>query len=686
MLVRIYGNVNNTNNKFDLYTNYDNINEKYENEDKKELLIPGKYQLFTVNNSNSNSSFKIDLPSNLDKNKDYVYKIQKLDGNGKIIYGDDTYEINDKYDSISFPIKKNNNKIEIKSDNLNKNSNNTFNESFTFQIKFEEKNKFNSLDKIKVGGSKYFSMEDDNEDIEYFIPLANINNDLPININFDTLHSNEPDEYKNKIRNNTETFDINGYLINEDELNDIKDGNVSFLDNKKDFKYNGNYYLENKHGYLNIKKEDIDNHKKDNKDKKTYVYFKMKKSKINDKKYDKIKGNINIYPSNNIITPLPENDYHYNSLDCTNKNSHIYKLGDILKNKNENISSNTHNMSIDFISPIEGLKVKIVKGINSTEEDEQYFGITKNKNNNGKDTITIGNNIDDVYLLVETPDKLLNKNNDYNSNVDYMFKYSYVNKNKDKDKDKNKKPEIKYNNTLSYNKIGSTDLKTNITLNKIKDAKTNKSIPSNYYIRIYKNNKKKQSNNKNNFYPKKNISLINNNNENEIYAIYKIDSNHSLLKNESEDTFTVPIEIDTDEPVFVDVLAEDVENKDIYGYSKGFPNSESDSDMIDNEDKKDEGKDGGKDGGKKKGSDSGNEDRKELGIIKIILICICVLLLLILLIICCIKVCSCSCCNGKEKTQRLIEEPAPILPGIKDITFHTNSDDNDNNFTVSSLN
>ena len=685
MLVRIYGKVNDKNNKFDLFTNYDNINDNFEIEEKKELVIPGKYQLFTVNNSDSNSSFKIDLPSNLDKNKDYIYKIQKLDGNGRIIYGDDTYEINDKYDSISFPINKFDNKIEIKSDNLNKNSNITSEGSFTFQIKFEEKNKFNSLDKIKIGGSKYFSNKDDTEDIEYFIPLENINNDLPININFDTLHSNQPDEYKNQIRNNTETFDINGYLITEDELNDIKDGNVSFLDTKKDFKYNGNYYLENKHGFLNIKKDDIDKHKKDNKSKKTYVYFKMKKSKINDNNYDKIKGNINIYPSNNVVAPLPENDYHYNSLDCSKKNAHIYKLGDMLKNKNANVSSNTHNMSIDFISPIEGLKVKIVKDINSTKEDEEYFGITKNKDNNGKDTITISKNIDDAYLLVETPDKLLDKSSDYSTNVDYMFKYNYVNKNKDKDKDKNKKPEIKYNNTLSYNKMGSTDLKTNITLNKIKDAKTNKAIPSNYYIRIYKNNKKKQSKNKNNFYPKKNISLINNNNENDIYAIYKIDSNHSLLKNDSEDSFTVPIEIDTDEPVFVDVLAEDEENKEIYGYSKGFPNSEIDSDMIDNE----ESKDKGKDEDKKEGGDKSEETSKKLkdfGIIKIILICICALLLLILLLICCIKVCSCSCCSKREKTQKLIEEPSPILPGIKDITFHTNSDDNDNNFTVSSLN
>ena len=202
------------------------------------------------------------------------------------------------------------------------------------------------------------------------------------------------------------------------------------------------------------------------------------------------------------------------------------------------------------------------------------------------------------------------------------------------------------------------------------------------YIKIIK---KKQSKNKNNFYPKKNISLINNNNENDVYAIYKIDANNSLLKDDSEDSFTVPIEIDTDEPVFIDVLAEDVENKEIYGYTKGFPNSESDSDMIDNEDKKDKGKDGGKKetGGESK--ESGN-NTKDLGIIKIILICICVLLLLILLIICCIKVCSCSCCRRKEKEQRLIDEPSPILPGIKDITFHTNSDDNDNNFTVSSLN
>ena len=31
---------------------------------------------------------------------------------------------------------------------------------------------------------------------------------------------------------------------------------------KKDFKYNGKYYLENRHGLLNIKKKDISDFKK----------------------------------------------------------------------------------------------------------------------------------------------------------------------------------------------------------------------------------------------------------------------------------------------------------------------------------------------------------------------------------------------------------------------------------------
>ena len=56
-----------------------------------------------------------------------------------------------------------------------------------------------------------------------------------------------------------------------------------------------------------------------------------------------------------------------------------------MKNKNANISSDTHNLTIDFISPIEGLKVKIVKGNNNTDEDEKYFGITKEQDNNGED-------------------------------------------------------------------------------------------------------------------------------------------------------------------------------------------------------------------------------------------------------------------------------------------------------------
>ena len=656
LLVRIYGKKNN---KIDLYTNYEDIG----NEEEEELFIPGKYQLITVNNSNTNSSFKINIPSNLDMNKDYIYEIKKVNGNGKIKYGEDTYEINDKYDSLSFPIDKNIpkelNKIDINSINTNKS--NPYNESFTFLIKYEEKNKLNSLEKIKIGSSKFFSSKDDTESIEHFIPLENVNYDLPININFDTLDISGEDEYKDVIRNNTEIFDINGYLITEDELNDIKNGKISFIENKKKYKYKGKYYLENRHGFLNINKDDIIKFKNNNINKKTYFYFTTKKSKINDKKYNKIKGNINIYPANNIIYPLPEDDYYFNSIDCTKNNSQIYKLGDISKNKNSDISSKTHNLTIYFSTPIEGLKVKIVKGENSTEEDNDYFGIIRKQNNNGKDTIIVSKNIEDAYLLVETPDKLLNKSDNYNTNVDYMFKYRYEYKDNKKDPTNNKN--VKYDNSITCDKMKFTDLKTNITLNKIKNSKTNKSIPCNYYIRIYKNNKKiKGQDIKNNYYPKKNISIISNNENDDIYAIYKIESTNPILQND-KDNFTIPIEIDTDEPVYLDVMAEDASNQQVYGYSKVFPNSEDDYDTVDENEEND----------KKEESENG----EGMSLIKYILIGICVLLLLILLIICCIK--TCNCCSKKKENKNQKR-------GLDDITFHTNDNEGLMDNSQSSIN
>ena len=659
MLIRIYGKENN---KINLYTNYEDIYTLKE----KDLLIPGKYQLITVNNSNSDSGFKINFPPNLDKNKEYIYKIKKIEGNGKITYGDNIYELNDKYDSISFPIDKNipssKNIINIKNSNLKN--------RFTFLIKYEEKNNFNSLEKAKIGRSKYFSLKDDTQSIEYYIPLNNnINEDLPININFEKLHSIEDDDYINQIRNNTEIFDIEGYLINEDELNDIKNGNISFMIDKKEFKYKGNYYLENKHGFLNINKNDIDNFKKKYKNTNHYVYFIMKKSKINDKKYDNINGNINIFPNNNTQFPLPENDFYFNSLDCTKNNWHIYKLGDKLKNKNDDISYNTHNMTIEFLSPIEGIKAKVVRDIKKKEDDSNYFDIIRKNNDNGKDTIIIGKNIDDVYLLIETPDKILNKTDDYKTNIDYMFKYSYERK----DLDETKIPKIEYNNTILYSKMKNTDLKTNITLNKIKDSK-NKIIPCNYYIRIYKNKNNGNTNkNQNNFYPKKNVSLINNNDLKDIYAIYKIHYNNSLLKNEKEENFTICIEIDTDDPVIVDVLAENVQDKKIYGYSKGYPNSDEDFDIIDDDNGGNKGED---DGNKGKNSEKDkNKNGNGISLIKFILIFICALLLLILLCVCCIKTCSSTCCERKDKSD-----------GLKDITFNTLDDEGDNNITVSSYN
>ena len=668
MLIRVYGKENNT---INLYTNYDNIDEEEEKE--KDLIIPGTYQLITVNNSKSNSYLNIKPPLNLDKNKDYIYKIKRLNGKGKIVYGDDTYELNDRYDSISFPLDQNlpleNNQIQIKSKNTNKSNN--YNESLTFLIKYEEKNKFNSLEKIKLGDSKSFTSKDDTEPIDYFIPLENIESDLPININFDSLNSNEEDEYKNQIRNNVESFDIKGYLITEEELNNIKDGNISFIEDKKDFK-KGNFYLENNHGFLNINKNEIDNFKKNNNNTKPYLYLTMKKSKENDKKYEKIKGNINIYPPNYTEFPVPEDSYNYNSINCTQKNKHKYKLGDIIKNTEEGISNDTHNLIIDFSSPIKGLKVKIVKN-NSDEEDLDYFGINKIENNNGKDTINISKNIENAYLLVETPDDLLNKTdgND-NTNVDYMFKYFYVDKTKDKESITN----IKYNNTLIYNKMDSSECKTNITLNKLKDSK-DKQIKCNYYIRLYKNIKKES--NKNNNYRKKNISLINNNDDNNLYAIYKIDSDNPILKNDKEDQFTIPIEIDIEEPVFVDVVAQNVENGEIYGYSKAYPNSDFEYEEEEENNKNNDGENKDKD----KDKDKDKESNGGLSIVKLILIFICALLLIILLIICCMKTCSCSCFCCRKKDS---DELSTVLPGLKDITFHTTEDEGDNNFTISSLN
>ena len=57
MLVRVYGEKNNI---IDLYTNYEDANIGNE---QKELVIPGKYQLITVNNSLSDSNYKINIPS-----------------------------------------------------------------------------------------------------------------------------------------------------------------------------------------------------------------------------------------------------------------------------------------------------------------------------------------------------------------------------------------------------------------------------------------------------------------------------------------------------------------------------------------------------------------------------------------------------------------------------------------------
>ena len=367
--------------------------------------------------------------------------------------------------------------------------------------------------------------------------------------------------------------------------------------------------------------------------------------------------------------PLPENDYHFNTIDCTTKNSQIYKLGDIQNSINNGlISSKTHNMTIDFATSIEGLKVKVIKGPNEKEEDENYFGIIRQKDNNGKDTIIVSKNIENAYLSVETPDILLNKTTNYSTDFDYMFKYTYKNKDPNKDPAGNQK--VKYNNNITNKKMAGADLKTSITLDKIKDLNTNKQIPCNYYIRINKNNNKKRvDDTKNNyFYPKKNISILTNKDNDDIYAIYKIDSDNSILKNEKEDSFTIPIEIETNEPVYVDVVAESTTDGQIYGYRKVFPNSPDDYDSIDGNNKNNRGNDGKKEEKGKSGDDSGTNDEGTL--IKYILVGICVLLLLIILIVCCVK--TCNCCGKKAFHLKKKEK------GLDDINNQTLDKENDN--------
>ena len=256
-----------------------------------------------------------------------------------------------------------------------------------------------------------------------------------------------------------------------------------------------------------------------------------------------------------------------------------------------------------------------------------------------------------------------------------MFKYSYKNKDPNRDPAGNQK--IKYNNNITNKKMADADLKTSITLDKIKDLNTNKQIPCNYYIRINKNNNKKRVDDTQNnyFYPKKNISILSNNDNDDIYAIYKIDSNNLIFKNEKEDNFTVPIEIETDEPVYVDVVAESTTNQQIYGYRKVFPNSPDDYDSIDGNNKNYRGDDGKKEEKGESGEDSGINDEGTL--IKYILVGICVLLLLILLIVCCVK--TCNCCGKQEFDLKNGGE------GLGDITTHTLDNENDNILDDTSL-
>jgi hypothetical protein len=213
---------------------------------------------------------------------------------------------------------------------------------------------------------------------------------------------------------------------------------------------------------------------------------------------------------------------------------------------------------------------------------------------------------DDLFISVDSPIK------EYNT--EYTFKYSLLNNNKDKDLISSEEYPYEYNPEIMECNISDTS-DSYIKFKKIQKITKNKknNCNCNYYINIFKKNNQTE-NSLNNTISIRKSELP--------FATYKV-------KNDSKDEYIeTNIHIYTDEEFRYEIIAEDADTKELFGYKKLII-------KTDNGEKKEEGKDNNKKEDNKKGFDW----------LLLLFILLGIILLVILIYICC------KCC-GKKKNRR----------------------------------
>lgn len=285
------------------------------------------------------------------------------------------------------------------------------------------------------------------------------------------------------------------------------------------------------------------------------------------------------------------------------------------------INEENSNLKLELTSTNNETKFNVINlspNNNKTSFTQKYY----NKEKCGKDIFIVKPEriTDDLYLSVDSPIK------DYDT--EYTFKYSLLNNYKDK-LILSEYPYDYQPNITKCNISNTSD--SYIKFDKIKTKKdpNNKKTTNcncNYYISIYK----KDKNGKNDSLSSNNTISIKKNDA--PFATYKV-------SNDSNDSFIeTNMHVYTDDEFYYEVIGEDKDTKELFGYNKRYPGEFPD----DNEKEEDQKKDDGNDDKKRK--------KKGKGFDWLLFILILLGIILIIITIC---LCCKYCCNSKEKKSKL---------------------------------
>ena len=623
LLIRVYGEVGTIAKILTSMTNGNKNNET--------IVIP------TINREQTHSiEENKTLYINLPNDDDYICKLIPLMGTGNITYHGRKYVLDGNYEPLVFnSVKGKDNTLKIES--INYSPNKTEDDDFPFKFSFIFTKKKNA-DKNQINlGNNNFAYENIKLPMNYYVDISNVDNkDLSFDFfleDFGYLYNdNEVKGPNNKLKNYTEDFNLKAYLLTEDELNDVIKNNKKLDDNKN--VYQGSFDLVHHSGNIHIPKEETNKFKAKNKGKKMYLYTTVNKAYNNRNNYSFLKGKVNLLTPEKPMNKLPYNTYILgyikgNATEAKNKKkvNHTYTLN------LDSINEQNSYIKVEFTSTDKDIKFDMNSAY--LNNSELYAKKYENMDKYGKNIYIIKprGSTDVINITVQSPVK------EYDN--EYTFKYSLLNNYKDEML--LKEYPYEYNQTVTKCNISNTS-DSFIRFKKIKTknnpSKKLENCNCDYYISIYKKNPDSKKDSLNNT-----ISIKKSDSP---YATYKI-SNDS-----KGDDIEANIHVYTDDDFYYEIIAEDRDTKELFGYEKRYP-GEYPSDHQPDEDKKPDGGDN-----KKDNSNAGNNE-SEFDWVLLVLIILGVILLIIAICLCCKFCCNSKKSKSKKKDVKIDLQPNETL-------------------------